>query len=227
MNLDEFDLSRWYENNYGIINASANPGSFAFRYMHKSLEKEFKSNRGLDILEIGANIGEHISFVAKDFASYTCTDIRMTKFTNYGDAKVKFQIADVENLPFENNSFDRVISTCLFHHLNNPVKGLQEIKRVTRVGGYISILIPNDPGIMYRTLRALTTLRTAKRHGLLSEVQLVHALEHKNHYLAIKMLIGWVFRNENIKYDFKPFIFPSYNLNAMTVVKIECLAKDN
>ena len=213
-----------YENNYALINASANPNSLVFKYLHKSLEKDFKTNAGLEILEIGANVGEHVSFVAKNFSSYTLSDIRQIKFLNQGNPKIKFLIADVSNLPFEDSTFDRIISTCVFHHLSDPARGLEEIRRVVRIGGYISILLPNDPGIMYRALRGLTTLRTAKRKGLLDDIQLVHALEHKNHYLSIRTLIKWVFENDEIKLRFKPFWIPSYNVNAITVIKIQRLS---
>jgi phosphatidylethanolamine/phosphatidyl-N-methylethanolamine N-methyltransferase len=223
LNLKKFDLNKWYESDYALINASANPNSLVFKYLHKSLEKNFKSNAGFEILEIGANIGEHVSFVSKNFESYTLSDIRQTKFLNQGNPKIKFHIADVESLPFEDCTFDRIISTCVFHHLDDPTMGLEEIRRVVRIGGYISILLPNDPGIMYRALRGLTTLRTARRHGLLDEVQLVHALEHKNHYLSIRTLIKWVFENDQIKLSFKPFWIPSYNVNAITVITIRRL----
>ncbi len=219
MSLKKFDINKWYESDYALINASANPNSIAFMYLHKSLEKNFKSNAGLEILEIG----EHVSFVSKNFKSYTLSDIRQTKFLNQGNPKIKFRIADVESLPFEDCTFDRIISTCVFHHLNDPTRGLEEIRRVVRIGGHISILLPNDPGIMYRALRGLSTLRTARRQGLLDEVQLVHALEHKNHYLSIRTLIKWVFENDEIKLSFKPFWIPSYNVNAITVIKIRRL----
>ena len=212
MSLKKFDLSKWYESDYALVNSSANPNSIAFKYLHKSLQKNFKSNAGLEILEIGANIGEHVSFVSENFESYTLSDIRQTKFLNQGNPKIKFQIADVQDLPFEDCTFDRIISTCVFHHLDDPVRGLEEIRRVIRIGGYISILLPNDPGIMYRILRVLTTLRTARRQGILDKVQLVRALEHKNHYLSIRTLIKWVFENDEIKLNFKPFRIPSYNV---------------
>ena len=223
MSLKKFDLSKWYESDYALVNSSANPNSIAFKYLHKSLQKNFKSNAGLEILEIGANIGEHVSFVSENFESYTLSDIRQTKFLNQGNPKIKFQIADVQDLPFEDCTFDRIISTCVFHHLDDPVRGLEELRRVIRIGGYISILLPNDPGIMYRILRVLTTLRTARRQGILDKVQLVHALEHKNHYLSIRTLIKWVFENDEIKLNFKPFRIPSYNVNAITVITIKRL----
>ena len=164
-----------------------------------------------------------MSFVSENFESYTLSDIRQTKFLNQGNPKIKFQIADVQDLPFEDCTFDRIISTCVFHHLDDPVRGLEELRRVIRIGGYISILLPNDPGIMYRILRVLTTLRTARRQGILDKVQLVHALEHKNHYLSIRTLIKWVFENDEIKLNFKPFRIPSYNVNAITVITIKRL----
>jgi len=223
MSQKRFDLNEWYESDYSQINASANPKSLAFKYMHKSMEQDFRSNLGFEILEIGANIGEHLNFVSQDFESYTLTDIRQTNFLNWPNPKVKFLVADVEALPFEDGSFDRVISTCVFHHLNDPTKGLEEMRRVVRVGGCITILLPNDPGFMYRILRGITTLRTAKRKGLLDEVQLVHALEHRNHYLSLITLIKWVFASDKVKLRFRPFGIPSYNLNGLTVINIHRL----
>ncbi len=210
----------WYEHNYSKICASAIPDSLVFKYAHKSLEKGFKTNAGLNILEIGANKGEHVSFVSNDFKKYTLLDIRHPKFLNFENPKIKFQLGDVEKLPFKDRTYDRIISTCVFHHLNDPIQGLQEIRRVVRIGGHISILLPCDPGIMYRALRRLTTLRTARRYNLLDEVQLVHALEHQNHFLSLRILINWVFKSDVIKNTFLPFYIPSYNLNAITVIKI-------
>jgi hypothetical protein len=60
MNQKKFDLDEWYKSDYSQINASANPKSLAYKYMHRTIEKGFKSNFGSKILEIGANIGEHL-----------------------------------------------------------------------------------------------------------------------------------------------------------------------
>jgi len=220
MSKKKFDLERWYEGEYSQINASANPKSFAYKFMHRSIERDYSSNSGLEILEIGANVGEHLNFVTQDFESYTLTDIRKTNSSHLESPRVKFLVANVEALPFNDASFDRVISTCVFHHINDPTKGFKEIRRVVRVGGHITILLPNDPGIMYRMLRGLTTLRTAKKEGLLNEVQLVHALEHRNHYLSIRTIIDWVYENDDVKMRFRPLGIKSYNLNAFTVINI-------
>jgi ubiquinone/menaquinone biosynthesis C-methylase UbiE len=132
----------------------------------------------------------------------------------------RFVQADLSKLPFEGNEFDRVISTCVFHHVDSPTVGLKEIRRVTKPGGTITIFMPNDPGLMYRTLRSATTLRRARSLGLLKVVSLVHALEHKNHYLSLKTICEWVFQNDHVEMKYFPFKFRNYNLNAFTVIKI-------
>jgi SAM-dependent methyltransferase len=134
------------------------------------------------------------------------------------------QVANVENLPFANKSFDRVISTCLFHHLENPIKGFEQIRRVTKVGGKISILIPNDPGIVYRALRRITTLRNAKKLNLFTEAQIIHAIEHRNHYLGLESLLEYDFKNDELVTRSFPFYWRSYNMNAVTVFEITVLS---
>jgi SAM-dependent methyltransferase len=149
------------------------------------------------------------------------TDLRpIENLIQGGSARVENQIADVESLPFADKSFDRVISTCLFHHLENPIKGFEQLRRVTKDGGKVSILIPNDPGIVYRSLRRVTTLRNAKKLGLYIEAELIHAIEHRNHYLQLKTLLESQFKNDKIFVTSFPFKFSSYNLNAITVFHI-------
>lgn len=211
----------WYEKSYNQVNATAIPNSIVSKVMHRLIEKQFKSNSGLRILEVGANQGEHLQFVASDYKSYLLTDIRSIEISdNLKDKRNNFQIADVQNLPFEDQTFDRVVSTCLFHHIDDPMKGFDEVRRVTKQGGMITILIPNDPGIMYRLLRNVTTLRNAKRLGILKETQLVHALEHKNHYLQLHTLLLEIFIKDSISTVNFPFLVKSYNLNALTVFNI-------
>lgn len=50
-----------------------------------------------------------------------------------------------EELPFENNSFDVVVSFETVEHLDYPEKLLQEIARVVKFNGVVLISCPNDP----------------------------------------------------------------------------------
>lgn len=211
----------WYKENYNLVNASAISNSPVSKIMHRVIEASHKSNLNFKILEVGANKGEHLEYVVDDYSSYVMTDIRPVDIPHLEDDRRRiFVVADVQNLPFGNGTFDRVISTCLFHHLDDPVQGFLELRRVTRVGGVITILIPNDPGILYRFLRWGTTLRNAKKLGILKEAQLFHALEHRNHYLQLKSLLFEVFSVDSISSKHFPLLVESYNLNALTVFNV-------
>lgn len=52
----------------------------------------------------------------------------------------KLLIMDTEELAFDDNTFDTVVSSCVFCSVHNPVKAFSEIKRVCKVGGSIYLL---------------------------------------------------------------------------------------
>lgn len=61
------------------------------------------------------------------------------------DIDNRYGAADVttrEFLPFEDESFDLVISTAGFHYIPDPGRGVAEIRRVLRPGGTVVITIP-------------------------------------------------------------------------------------
>ncbi len=50
-----------------------------------------------------------------------------------------FRLAAAESLPFLDQSFDIILSSISFHHWTDQVKGLQEIARVLRPGGWFCL----------------------------------------------------------------------------------------
>ncbi len=52
-------------------------------------------------------------------------------------------VSDLENLPFEKNTFDSVTSLWVLEHLQNPEKVFREIKRVLKPGGIFFFATPN------------------------------------------------------------------------------------
>ena len=52
----------------------------------------------------------------------------------------KLLIMDAEVLDFEDNSFDTVVSSCVFCSVHNPVKAFKEMKRVCKKNGSIYLL---------------------------------------------------------------------------------------
>ncbi len=53
---------------------------------------------------------------------------------------VHLEVADVEDLPFPDASFDTVTATCVFCSVPYPVAGLREVARVTRLDGQVLLL---------------------------------------------------------------------------------------
>ena len=52
---------------------------------------------------------------------------------------VTFQFADITDLAFENESFDKVVAGNVIHLLPDPKKALEELERVVKPGGLIII----------------------------------------------------------------------------------------
>lgn len=71
-------------------------------------------------------------------------------------ASVSGHQADATALPFEGGSFDAVIAMHMFYHLPDPSKGVAEMYRVLKPGGFLAVTT-NGAGNM-RELYALTTV---------------------------------------------------------------------
>ena len=59
---------------------------------------------------------------------------------------VHFQIGDAYEMPFPDGYFDAVFSHALLDHLSDPLKAVQEMRRVTRGGGVIGLCAPDFDG---------------------------------------------------------------------------------
>ncbi len=59
------------------------------------------------------------------------------------EKKINYLIASAENLPFGKNQFDLVVCSEVLEHLDEPVKGVIEIKRVLKNKGEAIITMPN------------------------------------------------------------------------------------
>lgn len=211
----------WYENHYSKVNITTRDGSFVKNVFHGLLERRFKSNDKLRILEVGCNKGEHLAYVASDYSSYVMTDIREIRDSgNQLSDKVTFIQASVESLPFEDSFFDRVVSTCVFHHVENPEKGFGEVRRVLKDRGTFSLMLPNDPGLAYRVFRFLTSGMNAWKLGISKESRLAHAREHRNHYLSLMVMLKAVFQNDRVSAFYFPFGLPIYDLSLLSVFTI-------
>lgn len=192
---------------------------------HKNLAKLGNSRvaKNPTILEIGAGRGEHFRFVKSDFQKYIMTDI-----SNWGlkeveniigqDARVSFELHNIEKLGFCDNSFDRVICSCVLMHVDQPYDALTEMYRVVKPGGVISFYLACDPGMLLRLIRRIFI--TPKNNNLDVPYSLLVALNHRNNGCSIIDMCKHVFKNDQIKFSYFPFHFRSWNLSTHIIVDV-------
>ena len=59
--------------------------------------------------------------------------------------RIKLQLADSENLPFEDNSYEAITAGFGVRNFENLNKGLSEMHRTLKEGGIVAILEPSEP----------------------------------------------------------------------------------
>lgn len=79
-------------------------------------------------LDVGC--GGHIGVLAE--YGLDAAPLKQRNFVDKNYPFEKFTQGNVYNMPFEDNSFDYVVSTNLIEHLENPVDGIREMARVAR-----------------------------------------------------------------------------------------------
>lgn len=212
-------LREWYESRYNAVAASAD-GSFFARYMHAKLEAGIDPTSHFPrVLEVGGNRGEHVGFVRHGYERYVLTDLRTPQVDEslLADGRLERGACDVEALPFEDGSFDRVVCTCVLHHVTSPLQAALEMRRVVRPGGLVTILMPTDPSFAYRAGKALTSGRAARKRGLSREHTLVSALDHRNHVRSILTQVTHVFAGDRTRIQWYPWRVPTVELSAFLV----------
>ncbi len=216
------DPFRFYNDFYDAVICKSGLGARSIRSTHKFMEAIYSKNEYADCLELGGGNGEHLDFVKHGFSRYVLLDLRNSNLESkwIGDQRIQRLLGDAEDVPFPDKSFDRIIVTCLLHHVNNPEKVFLEIRRLLKTGGSASIFLPCDPGILVRFMRSLTTARKAKGMGF-KGYSLMISREHRNHIGGLLKMLKFVFRSEKVSLQWRPFFVPSWNLNAFIIVHIE------
>lgn len=209
--------SDWYESGkYDSIAISAQ-GGLAARIFHSQIERGIDPKMHLPrVLEVGALNGQHLPYVRHSFDRWTLSDILPHPTGVFEDERVVFEQQDVHAMSFDDGSFDRVAATCVVHHLDRPMVALEEIRRVCRPGGLITLLLPVEPGWVYDLGIRATSLRRAKRLGLKDEVIRERALDHRNHFNSLRWQFRDVFKNDVVKTYSWPLPFGGKFLNAFT-----------
>ena len=160
-------IKQWTEDPCGKIGAKGfEEGTLAFyeRVNQNRYEEyapwmkgvmEFSHFRERKILEIGFGMGTDLFQFASNGAEVYGIDlspkhleITQRRFELYG-LNANLQLADAENMPFDDNSFDGVYSFGVIHHTPNMQKTIEETYRVLKPGGKAIISVYNRNSAHY------------------------------------------------------------------------------
>lgn len=110
-----------------------------------SWRKDLLENLKGNILEVGVGTGANLPYYPKE-ATVIGIDFspKMLKKAydraKKSEAMIDLKEMDIEKMDFPDDTFDYIISTCVFCSVPDPVKGLREIHRVIKPEGKVLML---------------------------------------------------------------------------------------
>ncbi|MBS4012872.1 MAG: bifunctional demethylmenaquinone methyltransferase/2-methoxy-6-polyprenyl-1,4-benzoquinol methylase UbiE [Bacteroidetes bacterium] len=115
----------------------------------KRLRKEMAKNTPISIIDVATGTGDlafelskikEASIIGVDIAEKMLIIAKEKSQKKKLNDRVSFQLADGSELPFSDNSFDAASISFGIRNFENPQKGLEDILRVLKPGGYAYIL---------------------------------------------------------------------------------------
>jgi SAM-dependent methyltransferase len=144
----------WASGDFAVIGTT-------LQIVGESLAEAADVRAGERVLDVAAGNGNATLAAARRFADVTSTDYvpalldRGRERARAERLEIRFQVADVENLPFESGSFDVVLSTygCMF--APDHKRTAQEMLRVARPGGRIGMANWTPQGFIGRLFKVV------------------------------------------------------------------------
>mgnify|MGYP006427100121 FL=1 len=122
--------------NSKILGLFINPFYFARKGLHQNVSKLITNLNG-KLLDVGCGTKPYENICNVDEYIGLEIDDEGNRQHNYADV-----FYDGKTIPFEDKSFDSILSNQVFEHVFNPNQFLKEINRVTKVGGRFLITVP-------------------------------------------------------------------------------------
>lgn len=164
-----FDDPDWAEGYYR--REGKRSARMGIRYAAEFRKQGFGGGR---ILDVGCGPGTAAIELARAFPDSEVIGIdlseiliekarALTEEARLGD-RVRFEIADVEAIPFEDDSFDAMVNLNMFHIVEDPVAMCNEMERVLKADGYLLLgcIRRSWIGLLIPIFRTAFTLEEAK-----------------------------------------------------------------
>ena len=128
-----------------------------------------------NILEIGCGTGCFSNEIKKRDGLLTVLDIGQNLVVNVSEAlNCSGVVGDACNLPFQDESFDYIISSECIEHTLDPDRAIREMCRICRPNGYVCITTPNR--LWYPLLLIAQRLGVRKFSGIENWIFPQHAI---------------------------------------------------
>ncbi|MDA9104832.1 class I SAM-dependent methyltransferase [Candidatus Pelagibacter ubique] len=193
------------------------------KYCHRKLEVYKSKKDNYDkILEIGAGSAPHFNFMKCLYNEYHIAETSdFAEDFHKNNPKVKLLKYDGRNLPYQNETFDRIIISHCLEHILSPEEFIQEMMSKLKKNGVLSISLPTDPGIAWRLGRLFIRLFTIKKTYQISgeEFNYMNATEHVNSIFNLISIIRFNYKNQYEEY-FYPMRLKMADLNLFYNVHI-------
>ncbi len=137
-------LKKYYDNTLST-NFVTNNQKYREFWIEKTLKKIAS---GQKILDAGAGelqykkFCNHLNYTSQDFGQYNGKGNNEGLQTNSWDNSKLDIIADITDIPVNNDSFDAVMCIEVFEHLPEPAKAIKEFSRIIKLNGKLIITAP-------------------------------------------------------------------------------------
>jgi SAM-dependent methyltransferase len=213
-------LRNWYEpKNFNAIYYSGFNNFLSSRW-HKLLEKG-RNGTYKTILEVAATSGQHYKFVKHSFETYFITDLNLNSeilLLESIDNRIVVLEQDATTLNLiQSDSIDRMISTCLLHHLESPELVIQQFSRVCRKNNnsIFDIFVPNDGTLLWNLGRLIFIFPVARIRGWKwSDYWSYVKTDHIRSTNSVIKIVKEQAQKLNLKYEVFPRIIPIQSMRV-------------
>ena len=183
---------------YGNLQKHLNPNPvqrYLLRRFHRQIASLLKATGAERILDAGCGEGFVVSYLLQGNHGLTITGIDCSleaiEMARQMVPGVLFDVGDLREMPYGDDSFDLVMCLEVLEHLPDPHRGLRELRRVTSAHCLVSV--PHEP-----FFRATNFLRGKHVPAWGRDP------EHLQHWTArqFRHLVGQYFEIERFVYSF-------------------------
>jgi len=164
------------------------------------------SGAGFDSFIAAKKVGSPGKIIGIDFTDEMIKKSRELA-KNYGFKNVEFKLGDIENLPFENESFDVIISNCVINLAPNKLKVFKEAYRVLK----------NYGAMFVSDIVLLEELSEEQRNNEELITGCVGGAVLKEDYLNIVKKSGFHYKILNEDKDISKNQYQGFNLESLKV----------